>query len=156
MQTRAERRIVTGADEADFGGCKAAFLHGDRVLCYLRDDFAGLPFAGFWDLPGGGREGDETPEDCLLRELEEEFGLRFGADRLIWKRPYQWRHKPEVRVWFFGGWITGDEIGAIRFGDEGQSWQMMPVVDFMAHEKAVPDLQQRLGAWLEEGPIHAA
>jgi 8-oxo-dGTP diphosphatase len=137
----------------DFAGCKAAFLCGDRVLCYLRDDFAGLPFAGHWDLPGGGREGHETPEDCLLRELEEEFGLRFGVERLVWKRPYQWWHKPEVRVWFFGGWMTEAEIAAVQFGDEGQYWEMMPVAAFMGHTRAVPDLQQRLRIMLDEGPL---
>jgi 8-oxo-dGTP diphosphatase len=135
----------------DFGGAKAAFLNGGRVLCYLRDDFAGLPFAGHWDLPGGGREGDETPEACLLRELEEEFGLRFGQERLVWKREFRWWHKPDMCVWFFGGWITETEIAAVRFGDEGQYWQMMPVDAFMAHEKAVPDLQRRLGMMLREG-----
>jgi 8-oxo-dGTP diphosphatase len=133
----------------------SAFLCADRVLCYLRDDFAGLPFAGHWDLPGGGREGPETPEECLLRELEEEFGLRFGVERLIWKRAFNWGHKPEVQVWFFGGVITEDEIAAVRFGDEGQFWQMMPVAAFMAHEKAVPDLQARLGVMIAEGQFTA-
>jgi 8-oxo-dGTP diphosphatase len=146
-------RAISVVRMDDFGGCKAAFLNGDRVLCYLRDDFVGLPFAGHWDLPGGGREGDETPEDCLLRELEEEFGLKFGVDRLVWKRPYHWWHKPEVRVWFFGGWITEAEIAAIQFGDEGQYWEMMPVDAFIAHEKAVPDLQQRLKVFVDEVPL---
>jgi 8-oxo-dGTP diphosphatase len=139
----------------DFGGCKAAFLNGGRVLCLLRDDIPGLPYAGHWDLPGGGREGEETPEECLLRELEEEFGLRLGAERLIWKRPYHWWHKPEVRVWFFGGLILDAEIAAVRFGDEGQYWEMMPVEAFIAHEKAVPDLQRRLQVLLDEGPLPA-
>jgi 8-oxo-dGTP diphosphatase len=152
MQARAERRVVTEVDDTHFGGAKAAFLNGDRVLCYLRDDFAGLPFAGHWDLPGGGREGDETPEDCLLRELFEEFGLRFGPERLVWKRDFRWWHKPEVRVWFFAGMITEAEIAAIQFSDEGQYWEMMPIAEFLAHEKAVPDLQKRLGVWLAEGP----
>ena len=137
----------------DFHGAKLALLNGAHVLVYLRDDFAGLPFAGHWDLPGGGREGLETPEDCVLRELFEEFGLQFGAERLVWKREFRWFHKPEVRVWFFGGWITADEIAAVRFGDEGQYWKMMQVAAFMAHEKAVPDLQKRLGIWLDEGPL---
>jgi 8-oxo-dGTP diphosphatase len=153
MQTRAEGRAVTVGELADFGGCKAAFLHGDRVLCLLRDDLPGLPFAGHWDLPGGGREGDETPEECVLRELFEEFGLQFGAERLVWTREFRWWHKPEVRVWFFGGWITETEIAAVRFGDEGQYWEMMPVAAFMAHERAVPDLQRRLGIFVAEGPL---
>lgn len=137
----------------DFGGCKAAFLCGDRVLCYLRDDFADLPFAGHWDLPGGGREGDETPEACLLRELWEEFGLRFGAERLVWRRDFAWSHKPEGRVWFFGGRITEAEIAAVRFGDEGERWEMMPVADFVGHTRAVPNMRERLRVMLAEGCV---
>lgn len=28
-----------------------------------------------WGIPGGGAEGDETPEACCIREVEEEAGL---------------------------------------------------------------------------------
>jgi 8-oxo-dGTP pyrophosphatase MutT (NUDIX family) len=33
-----------------------------------------------WNLPGGRREGQESPEDYVLRELKEEFGLSLAAD----------------------------------------------------------------------------
>ena len=54
----------------DFVGAKAALFCGGRLLTHLRDDRPGLPWPAMWDLPGGGREGAETPEQCLLRELE--------------------------------------------------------------------------------------
>ncbi len=136
----------------EFHGCKGAFLSGDRVLCYLRDDKPGLPFPAHWDLPGGGREGDESPENCLLRELHEEFGLVLPPDRLIWKRVYQWSHKPAVTLWFFGGYLTNADIAAVQFGDEGQEWQMMPIADFLTHDRAVPDLKIRLQIWLDSQP----
>jgi 8-oxo-dGTP diphosphatase len=60
---------------APFVGCKLALLDGERVLVYTRDDRPDIQFPGMLDLPGGGREGNESPEDCVLRELEEEFGL---------------------------------------------------------------------------------
>ena len=48
----------------DFVGCKAALLCGDALLTYLRDDKPGLPWANWWDLPGGGREGGEAPAEA--------------------------------------------------------------------------------------------
>jgi mutator protein MutT len=39
--------------------------------------------AGQWALPGGRVEAGEHPEEAVLRELEEEVGLRLDADRII-------------------------------------------------------------------------
>lgn len=136
----------------DFVGAKAAFFCGASVLTYLRDDLPGLGWAGHWDLPGGGREGSESPGACLLRELYEEFGLQLPPDRLIWQRVFPAMSDPARLSVFFAGRISRDEISGIRFGDEGQGWEMMPVPRFLAHSRAVPELQRRTGiVWAEWG-----
>ena len=47
-----------------------------RVLLQQRDD--DVPPAGYgrWAIPGGGREGDESPRETVLREFEEETGVK--------------------------------------------------------------------------------
>jgi 8-oxo-dGTP diphosphatase len=139
----------------DFVGAKAAFFCGPAVLTCLRDEKPGLRWPGHWDLPGGGREGAESPEDCLLRELEEEFGLRLAPERLVWRRVFPSIMEAARASVFFGGWVTPDEVLAIRFGDEGQGWELMPVEGFLGHEKAVPEMQRRVGiVWAELGGVH--
>lgn len=139
----------------EFVGCKAAFFCGSDILTYQRDEKPGLRWPGLWDLPGGGREGDETPEECLLRELEEEFGLRFAQDRLLWRRVFPSMMDASLLSVFFGGVLAAAEIAAIRFGDEGQGWQMMPVTAFLAHTGAVPEMQRRAGIVWEEWVVRA-
>ena len=43
----------------------------------------GEPFKGGWAFPGGFMNMDETTEQCAVRELEEETGLRVSNIRQI-------------------------------------------------------------------------
>ncbi len=55
-----------------------ALVDGDgRVLVTRRPP--GRPMAGLWEFPGGKPEPGETPEAALIRELEEELGIRTHA-----------------------------------------------------------------------------
>jgi 8-oxo-dGTP diphosphatase len=130
----------------DFLGCKAAFFCGGTVLTYLRDDKPGLPWPAMWDLPGGGRENGESPQACLLRELEEEFGLRFPPERLLWHAEVPAMSDASRRSHFFAGRIGAEDIAAIRFGDEGQYWQMMDLSTFLRHPQGIAELQDRTAA----------
>jgi 8-oxo-dGTP diphosphatase len=52
----------------------AALIDTDgRVLIAQRPE--GKQLAGLWEFPGGKVEPGETPEACLIRELEEELGI---------------------------------------------------------------------------------
>ena len=48
-----------------------------RVLLTQRPE--GKALAGLWEFPGGKVEPGETPEETLIRELEEEIGVRTKA-----------------------------------------------------------------------------
>ena len=130
-----------------FAGAKIAAMFDGGLLAYRRDDKDSIPFPGMIDLPGGGREGDETPVQCVLRELAEEFGVFLPADRLHYARAYLLGDGATVSH-FFAAHLTEAEVAAVRFGDEGQDWALMPAADFIADAEAVPRLREWLAHYL--------
>jgi 8-oxo-dGTP diphosphatase len=53
--------------------CDAVLVENGKILLIKR---AKEPFKGEWAVPGGRIEDDETAEECLVREMEEETGLK--------------------------------------------------------------------------------
>ncbi|MBI1730478.1 NUDIX domain-containing protein [Candidatus Acetothermia bacterium] len=57
---------------------------GEVLLCHRRD-------YDMWVLPGGGMNRDETPWECVIREIREETGLEAELVRLtgVYAKPPQ-------------------------------------------------------------------
>lgn len=136
-------------------GAKLVLTCRGALLTYLRDDFAHIPFPAMWDLPGGGIEPGESAEACALRELEEEFGLRLAPQRLTGRRDFPAAVDASRIGVMFSAAITDREIEAIRFGPEGQHWQMMPITDYIAHPRAVPAFRERVALMTGRAQIGA-
>ncbi len=52
-----------------------ALVDADRRVLLARRP-GGKPMAGLWEFPGGKVEKDESPEAAIIRELEEELGIK--------------------------------------------------------------------------------
>ncbi len=130
----------------DFVGAKLSLFLGDQLLVIRRDDRADIPFPNHLDLPGGGREGTETPEACVLRETREEVGLVLIKDALVWGRSYT---RPYGTVWFFAAHLGGEAAAHVRFGDEGQGWALLAPWDFTKHREAVPHFRTQVAEYLK-------
>lgn len=127
-----------------FHGAKGAILLGANLLATLRDDVPGITFPGFWDLPGGGREGAEGPRQTLAREAMEEVGLDLSAAAWLWARAFPSGTHPGETSWFFVLRLPPEAARGIVLGDEGQGWALMPPRRFEALPRGVPFLQRRL------------
>lgn len=134
----------------EFSGTKVALLHNDKLVMQLRDNKPGLRFANMWDFPGGGREGVETPIECAIREIDEEFGISLPPDSFVWQKEYPAMHDPDQRAFFLVSFVDESIIQNIQFGTEGQRWELFTQERFFASEDVVPLLKGRFGDYLEE------
>ena len=134
----------------DFTGCKIALFCGDRVLTILRDDKPSIPWPNMWELPGGGREGDESPFECVAREVHEELGIHLNEDCLLWSKVYPSMLFEGRQSVFMVGQLSQNQFDSITFGDEGQAYKLMPIEEFLGSDKVVPQLQDRVRNYLEE------
>lgn len=138
---RVRQRFMT------FSGAKLALFLGEDLLVIRRDNRPDIPWPDHWDLPGGGREGDETAQQCALRETYEEVGLSLGEPDLVWARSYE---RARGTVWFFVSHQPAQMQAKVRFGNEGQGWELMPPETYCDHPLAVPHFATQLRAYLAE------
>lgn len=136
-----------------FSGVKIALLCDEQVLTILRDNLESIPFPNFWDLPGGGREENETPFECVAREVYEELDLRLSPEQISRVKAYKGVVDPDQTSVFMVGELDRLKYEAIRFGDEGQGYKLMPVKDFLTDKQIIPQLQERLRDYLRDKEI---
>jgi len=69
----------------------AAILVKDgKVLIAKRKSGDKLPDK--WEFPGGKLEPGETPQECLQREMHEEFGIQVSIGEFIGESVYHYHH----------------------------------------------------------------
>ena len=134
----------------DFTGCKIALICEGQILTILRDDKPTIPWPNLWELPGGGREGDETSFECVAREVYEELNIQLSKDDIIWSRLYPSMLYEGRQSVFMVGQLSQDQFDSITFGDEGQGYKLMNIEEFLTSSQVVPQLQGRLRDYLEE------
>lgn len=117
-------------------GCQVVLVDAaGRILLQLRDDIPAIPFPGMWALPGGMLEPPETPLACIVREVEEELGVRIPppevAHLMTRTRSYGVEHTFAARLD-----VPAEDIRLT----EGQRVAWFPVAEAVGMELAYEDV----------------
>ena len=118
-------------------------------MTILRDDKEGIPWPNMWELPGGGREGDETPFECVAREVYEELSIQLSKEDIVWSWIYPSMLDENKNSVFLVGQLTKEQFDSIVFGDEGQSYKLVSLEEFLTSDRVIPQLQERVRGYVE-------
>lgn len=131
----------------DFVGAKGLVFLGDKILVYRRDDkTTSAPLC--IDLPGGGREGEESPFDSFRREVQEEFGIAIQKDEIEFSCTVVSTMDPSKKSYFIVARTRGLMPEDIVFGNEGTEWMLITPDEFIKRPDGIERQQKRVERYL--------
>jgi len=111
----------------------AIILKDGKVFIAKRSASSSLPYK--WEFPGGKVEVGETPEDCLARELLEEFDIFATIGEFIAESIYHYQRR-SIRLIAFRVY-TDQEIKTMNAHDDVR-W--VPIENLLDYDLAPADV----------------
>jgi 8-oxo-dGTP diphosphatase len=124
-------------------------------------------YKGYWEIPGGSVEADESPYDAAVRESKEELGIVMTPGRLLvvdWVPPRPGRTEGVMFVYAGGVLASEDETDIQLPAEELRSWAWCTEAEADARlsellayrvRAAVRALTQGTTSYLENGQLVA-
>jgi 8-oxo-dGTP diphosphatase len=84
----------------------AILIHDNRILIAQRGEKDKL--AGKWEFPGGKIEKSETPQECLTREMKEEFGIDVLVGEFFGESTYPCESEIVQLLAYYTVWTGGN------------------------------------------------
>ena len=90
--------------------CRAIIFDNERIVSMYRENGDRV----YYTFPGGGMKKNETEEECVVREVKEEFGI----DIKPVKKVYVYEDEKSIQNFYLCDWLKG-ELGS-GVGEEFQ------------------------------------
>ena len=78
---------------------RAVIIHEDKIMSMYRERDGEI----YYTFPGGGQEKNETIEECVKREVLEEFGINVKPI----KKLYTYETKYSIEYFYLAEWVSG-------------------------------------------------
>ena len=108
-------------------------FHQGKILATQRG--AAMDLAGYWEFPGGKIEAGESPEDSLVREINEELSIDIRICGALTPVLYAYPTKLIQLIPFLGTW----QGGSLKLTEHAQS-QWLGKEDLLSLNWASADL----------------
>ncbi|MBF7994519.1 8-oxo-dGTP diphosphatase MutT [Rahnella laticis] len=107
----------------------AGIIRNSCKEIFITQRDASSHMAGYWEFPGGKIEAGETPEQAVIRELQEEVGIEAKAPVLLKTLVHRFPDRI-ITLYFF---LVEDWQGE-PYGKEGQPKRWVKQSDLKAEE----------------------
>jgi 8-oxo-dGTP diphosphatase len=131
----------------NFHGAKGLVFINEQILVYRRDGRTNnLPF--HIDLPGGGREQDESPFETFRREVREEFGINIKSEDIVYSKQYMSVVDPAMEAYFLVAKPLGVTLNDVTPSDEVPEPIIMDIKEYLTLTDAIPRHVDRVKEYL--------
>jgi 8-oxo-dGTP diphosphatase len=120
-------------------GVDAFLVFEGKVLLVQRDNIPLIPYPNYWNLPGGGIDIDESDDEAIVREVEEEVGLKSLEFIFISKDTFE--NGCVVSKYFAK--LTKKQKDAVNIKEEGQAFGFF-TLDEVFKKQINPNLRSYL------------
>jgi len=130
-------------ENRNFHGVKGLVFIDEKILVYRRDNKTDS-YPLHIDLPGGEKEGNESPFETFKREVKEEFGLEIKQEDIEYAKQYMSVMDPIKESYFIVVKQKGVKESDIVFGNEGLEFLLIEPDKYLILDDAIERQQDKV------------